>query len=254
VVTSDGDFPQVAAPNQNASGQGIALAAHLAAGASHRATRTMLGKPVVFVLDDHDALRDSLTSLLQSAGLRTRGFASPQEFLEDYDPSQPGCLVADVWMPGMNGLELLAHLHDRNIPLPIVFVSGQGDIATAVQAVRAGAVNFLEKPVCENVLLASVHQALALDRQARAAFQGQAALDERYARLSGREREVLDLLVKGHTNKAVAARLGVACKTVEFHRRNIMVKMEAASFADLLRLQHVRSKPGTKPRNSAGDG
>ncbi len=205
-----------------------------------RQSRAMLHQPTVFVVDE-EAQREACVSLLRGAGLRALAFPSAQEFLAAYDPAQPGCLVAQVSMPGMDALELQTHLREKNIDLPILFLAAKDDVPTAVQALRAGALNFLEKPAREDVLLTWVQRALEIDGEARRALKQRQSV-ERYARLTPREHEVLELMVKGHINKVIASRLKVAVKTVEFHRKNIMKKMEADNLAALLGMLGTTSK------------
>ncbi len=201
---------------------------------------------MVFVLDDHAPVRNSFVALFKSAGLESCGFATVQEFLareliaqQFLSPGEPrrcGCLVLDVELQGMNGLELQVHLRERHVNLPIVFVTGHGDIATAVQAIRGGAVDFLEKPIHHEVLLQSVRRAIARDAQARMAQHERQELLARLATLSRRQQQILDLIVEGRTNKMMAESLGVTAKTIEFHRANIMQKMQATSAAELIRM------------------
>jgi FixJ family two-component response regulator len=190
----------------------------------------------VFVVDDHPAVRDAFVAMFASAGLETRGFASGQDFLDDFRETPRSCLVLDLRLSDMSGLELQGRLLARRIDLPIVFLTGHGDIATAVRAIKAGAVDFLEKPVPHELLLRSVQRALALDRADRLAASARDEFRERLARLSPRERQVLDLLVEGNINSAMAAKLGVATKTIEFHRANVLAKLQVGSSAEAIRM------------------
>ncbi len=196
----------------------------------------MSHQPRVYVVDDNAAVRDSLTYLFKSVGLTMRGYASAEEFLTDFQPNRSGCLVLDVRMPGMSGMDLQAELRQRGSSLPIIFLSGHGDVPLAVRALQEGAVDFLEKPVQQQVLVERVRKALAADEGARRAGRERAAVAARLATLTDRQREVLDLMLAGHPNKLIAATLGVTEKTVEFHRGRIMKKMQADGLAQLLRM------------------
>jgi len=191
-------------------------------------------EPTVFVVDDDPGVCDSLRYLLKSVRLRVETFDSPAVFLERIDPARPGCLVLDVRMPGIGGLDLLAALRERACDLPVVFVSAHGSVSLAVRAMQAGATDFLEKPVDDEVLIAAVQRAVTSDLDRRAEKAAQAGTVARYAALSAREREVLGLLVDGLANKEVAARLGLSPKTVEAHRAHVIEKMGAGSLAELV--------------------
>ncbi len=190
----------------------------------------------VFLVDDDDAVRDSVSLLMRSAGLRTRQFDSASAFLEGYDRDQPGCLLLDVRMPGMSGLELQKELNKRNHTLPIVFISAHGDIPMAVEAVRRGAVDFIQKPFDDLELLSKVKQALASSEQRFAEETERLEICRRTASLTAREREVMSQVVKGKANKVIASDLGVSQRTVEIHRARVMEKMQAASLAQLVRM------------------
>ena len=187
----------------------------------------------VFVVDDDEALRDSLRLLLGSAGLASAGFASAQEFLDAY-AGEPGCLLLDVRMPGMSGLTLQDELARRRVRLPIVFMTGHGDVPIAVQAIKNGALDFIEKPYRDEALLELLRRALAVDGDQRRA---DAALDS----LTQREREVLEHLLAGRTGRATAEALGVSAKTIEFHRARIMQKLNVRTREELYRLCRVSS-------------
>lgn len=196
----------------------------------------MIVQPVVHVVDDDGAIRDALVLLLEAAGHAARAHADAASFLAVLDPAQPGCVVADVRMPGMSGLELLRHLGLSRIDLPVIIITGHADVAMAVEALKAGAADFIEKPFDEDVLLSAVER--ALDRGARA-FRERRHVDEiaaRAASLTPREREVMDLVVQGMPNKAVAVELSISARTVEIHRARVMEKMAAASLSDLVRM------------------
>lgn len=190
----------------------------------------------VFLVDDDDAVRDSVSLLMRSAGLQTREFESANAFLEGYDRDQPGCLLLDVRMPGMSGLELQKELNKRNHTLPIVFISAHGDIPMAVEAVRRGAVDFVQKPFDDEELVSTVKQALAASEQLFAEETERTEICRRTASLTAREREVMSQVVKGKANKVIASDLGVSQRTVEIHRARVMEKMRASSLAQLVRM------------------
>lgn len=197
----------------------------------------------VFVVDDDDAVRDSLRLLLKSAGLQAEATASAPEFLETYDTSRPGCLVLDVRMPGMSGLEMQHELNLRGATLPVIFITGHGDIPMAVEAMQHGAFDFLQKPFRDQDLLDRVTRALARDSENRTRLRHTDSIRERLATLSPREREVLNLVTQGKANKMVAGDLGVSQRTVEIHRAHVMQKMEAASLAELVRMMMTVAPP-----------
>ena len=196
----------------------------------------MSSEPTVFVVDDDDGVRKGLSLLLRSVGLNVEVFAGAQEFLEDCNTDRPGCLVLDVRMPGMSGLELQERLKEEHIDIPVIILTGHGDVPMAVRAVQAGAVDFIEKPFREQVLLDRIQQALTMDAQRREQRTQRTVLENRLTRLTPREREVLGLVVVGKHNKAIATELGVTVKTVEFHRSKVMDKTQAGSVAELVRL------------------
>jgi FixJ family two-component response regulator len=191
---------------------------------------------VVYVVDDDESVRRGLARVLRFAGFRVEAFASAEDFLAHYRAPAPGCLVLDVQMPGRSGLELQRLLGEGDIPLPVVFITGHGDIPMAVRAMRAGAVDFLPKPVLKDDLLAAVRRALASAAHEREGRDEVAAVRRRWESLTEREREVLALVVSGMLNKQVGRQLGVTEKTVKFHRGNVMEKMGADSLADLVRM------------------
>jgi len=190
----------------------------------------------VFVIDDDAAIREALQSLLRSVGLRVTTFASAPEFLTSRRPDAPACLVLDVRLPGLSGLDLQRELAAAEIDLPIIFITGHGDIPMTVRAMKAGAVEFLTKPFRDQDLLDAIVQALERDRAARAQRAGLAELHERYAQLTPREREVMGLVVSGLLNKQIAAELGISEITTKVHRGQVMHKMGAESVADLVRM------------------
>lgn len=192
--------------------------------------------PVVFVVDDDAAVRNSLRFLVEAAGLKTVAFASAREFLQGYDPAQPGCLVLDVRLPGMSGLELQQQLLASGIRIPVIIVTGFGDVPNAVQAMRAGAIDFIEKPYNDRLLLEKIQQALEMDSQERALQESRREVLARLSTLSAREQEVMERVVNGLANKQIAGDLGISTKTVEAHRARVMEKMRADSLAELVRL------------------
>lgn len=188
---------------------------------------------MVFVIDDNEAVRDALDMQLSAAGYAVTAFAGAEAFLAAYEPAWRGCIVADVRMPGMSGLELQHELIRRGIPLPVVIITGHADVPMAVAALKAGAIDFIEKPFREQTLIASVGE--ALKRGGKARF-GAPMASARFAALTAREREVLDLLVAGHSSKAIAALLAISPRTVDVHRAHIMEKAKVNSIAELVRL------------------
>jgi len=204
-------------------------------------------QPIVFVVDDDRAMRDSLRWLLESIGLSVRTYATATEFLDDHDPAQPGCLVLDVRMPGMSGLDLQTELVQRGAELPTIVVTGHAEVAMAVRAVKAGAIDFIEKPFSDQLLLDRVRQALEIDRQSREIRTRREEARRRLASLSAREREVLGLVAAGKANKEIAAALGLSPKTVEVHRAHVMAKMAVDSLAELIRVALLAGAIGENP-------
>jgi two-component system, LuxR family, response regulator FixJ len=191
---------------------------------------------VVFVVDDDDAVRSSLKLLLKSAGFTAATHASAAAFLAAYDPDQPGCLVLDVRMPGLNGLELQQELGRRGAVIPVIFITGHGDVPMAVEAMQHGALDFLQKPFRDQDLIDRVRDALAHDRERRARMAGRKVVEARLASLTPREQQVLALLAQGRSNKQMAAALGVSQRTIEIHRAHLMQKMQVRSVAQLVRM------------------
>ena len=192
--------------------------------------------PSVFIVDDDEAVRSSLRLLIKSVGLIPTALGSAREFLEKYDPAQPGCLVLDVRMPQMSGLELQEHLNRHGAVIPVIFITGHGDVPMAVEAMQAGAFDFLQKPFRDQDLIDRIQRALEKDRANRAVLNERSLIRERLELLTPREREVLEMVSSGKPNKIMAADLGVSQRTVEIHRARVMEKMGASSLAQLVRM------------------
>jgi two-component system, LuxR family, response regulator FixJ len=192
-------------------------------------------EPIVYIVDDDDDVRASLTWLFTSIHLKVRAFASAAEFLAAYGGG-PGCLILDVRMPGMTGIELQAELKRRGVGLPVIFITGHGDVPMAMRAVRDGAVGFFEKPFPHQEVIELVHEALRRNRDERVERWEWEDVDRRLDTLTAREREVTDLLVDGLANRQIGERLGISVRTVEVHRANIMRKTRANGLADLVRM------------------
>jgi two-component system response regulator FixJ len=200
------------------------------------------GGPEVQVVDDDPAMRDSLAFLLETAGYRARLHESAVAFLADPSRSLPGCIVTDVRMPEMTGLELVRRLKADGIDTPVIVITGHADVPLAVEAMKAGVADFIEKPFDGDQLLAAIGAALSLGEDRRRAEDERAAVAERLASLSGREREVLDGLVAGHANKVIADDLSISPRTVEVYRANVMTKMRAGSLSELVRMALVAAR------------
>jgi FixJ family two-component response regulator len=196
----------------------------------------MNAPPTVFIIDDDQAVRDAVGLLLQTAGLMVETFPSAAVFLESTAVRRPGCLVLDVRMPGMSGLDLQRQLQQQGYRIPIIFMTGHGDVPMAIRAMKAGAFDFIEKPFQGEALLARVREALQLDALERRRQIRRAAAAERMALLSPREREVLERVAAGQYNKVIAAELGISLSTVEIHRKRVMEKLQAGSLSDLIRM------------------
>ena len=193
-------------------------------------------RPTIFIVDDDAAVRDALKLLLRSVGQAVETFGSAQEFLDAYSEDRPGCLVLDIRMPGMSGLELQQKLNEKHSILPIIFITGHGDVPMAVEAMQAGAVDFIQKPFRDQDLIDRINQALEKDRANRAALGERNDIRRRLETLTPREREVLDLVVHGKANKVIAGDLKLSQRTVEIHRARVMEKMQASSLAHLVRM------------------
>ena len=192
--------------------------------------------PTVFIVDDDEAVRSSLRMLIRSVGLQARAFGLANEFLDCYDPDLPGCVVLDVRMPGMSGLEMQQELNRRGATIPVVFITGHGDVPMAVEAMQHGAFDFLQKPFRDQDLLDRVQRALERDAQTRMAITARTTIRERIQSLTPRELEVMRLVTMGKANKVIGAELGVSQRTVEIHRAHVMEKMQASSLAALVRM------------------
>jgi RNA polymerase sigma factor (sigma-70 family) len=202
--------------------------------------------PIVFVVDDDAAVRDAIKNLLESVGIRVETFVSGAEFLAKTRADAPSCLILDVRLPGMSGLEFQRELIAAGVEIPIIFITGHGDIPITVQAMKAGAVDFLTKPFREQELLDAIHKAVDRDRQRREQTADVAKLRQRYEQLTPREREVLVLVVQGLLNKQIASELGTSETTVKIHRGQVMKKMQAESLPDLVRMAEKVCIPSQK--------
>ncbi len=190
----------------------------------------------VFVVEDDEAVRDALRMLVETVGLKAKVYRTSQEFLDKYDPAEPGCLVADVRMPGMSGLELQEKLVKDKIDIPVVIITGHGDVHMAVKALKAGAIDFVQKPFRDHTLLNSILKAVVIDSRKRRNTLERSQLDARLGELTAREREVMDLLVLGKSTRDVAKDLEISSKTVDIHRRRVLEKMQVRSVVELVLL------------------
>lgn len=199
----------------------------------------MATEKTVYVVDDDEAVRRFLRGLIGSIGLGVKTYASAQEFLDDYEAGSPGCLLLDIRMPEMSGLELQAELRRREIDIPVIILTGHGDVKVAVHAMKAGAVDFVEKPFNNELLLHGIQKAVADSLHSTGTRVRRQEILQRLETLTTRERQVLGLVAAGETNKGVARRLGISEKTVEIHRAKVMEKMQAKSLAELVKMAAV---------------
>ncbi len=200
-------------------------------------------EPTVFVVDDDAAVRDSLLILLRSAGISCEEFPSAEGFLSSYSSDRPGCMILDIRMPGTDGLELQQMLIKQGMRMPIIFLTGHGDVPMAVQAIKSGALDFIEKPFREQALIDSVKRAIEQDGLWRKAQSQSQYVKDRLASLSARERQVMELLLQGKTSKMIASELGRSHKTIDVHRANILDKMHVQNVAGLARMLMDAGKP-----------
>jgi two-component system response regulator FixJ len=198
----------------------------------------MSSTPVVSVVDDDEQVRESLAALIQSMDVEVEAYASGREFLDHYNPNQPGCIVLDLRMPQLNGQEVIDELNARQINTPVIMISGHGDIPAAVAAIKSGAVDFLEKPYPGSALMDSVRRAIARDAEQRESSSEKQLLLERYETLTADERQVLELTVAGKPDKAIALKLDLSLRTIQLRRASVMRKMHAHSRAELIGLAH----------------
>ena len=207
-------------------------------------------RPTVFIVDDDNAVRKSLQTLVETIGLQVKTYSRAKDFLDEYDPLWSGCLVLDVRMPDLNGLGLQSLLLSRGMSIPIIFVSGYGDIPMAVKAIKRGAVTFLEKPFREQVLLDSIEKAIQLDLLERSRRAEKSDIEKKILTLTPREQEVMEHLMMGKPNKEIGHQLGISQKTVDFHRVNILEKMGINSVIELVLIMRGGNEWGTKASNN----
>lgn len=195
----------------------------------------MQTEPTVFIVDDDQAMRDGVSLLVKSVGLQARGFPNAQDFLDDYRGPEPGCVVLDVRMPGMSGIELHEELVKRKIGLPVIFLTGHGDVAMGVHAMKAGAVDFIEKPPYDQVLLDAIQKAITKDKEMRLHLKEHKMISDRVSSLSERERQAMEYLIEGKNDKQVAGEMHISIRGAAFHRTSILKKMQVESLVELAR-------------------
>jgi len=202
----------------------------------------MAAQPTVYIVDDDSPVREALTLLMKAEGLQTRSYASAEEFLEELTPTSKGCILLDVRMPGLSGLELQQILKKKQASMQVIIMTGYADVPMAVQAMKAGAIDFIEKPFDSDRLLNQVQICLQMCEQEQSAHLQQQVAGEKTARLTRRERQVMDMLVQGHQNRLIAEKLGISPRTVEIHRARVMEKLEAHSLSDVVRIALMASE------------
>ena len=207
----------------------------------------MNARPIVHVVDDDADVRDVIAKLVESVGLAAKAFSSAQEFLSSYDGSRPGCVVLDLRMPVMTGIEALTRFAERDIRLPVIMLTGHGDVPSAVRSLKRGAADFIEKPFNPQQLLERIQAAVADDAARAEADQHSETLELRFSALSPREKEILDLVIEGRTSKQIARHLGISDKTVDVHRTNLMRKVGVNSVAKLVKLAVTARKNSRRP-------
>ena len=207
--------------------------------------------PCVHIIEDDDAVRDSLQMMLESIGRQTKAFSNADSFLSSYHQEMAGCIVLDIRMPGMNGMELQRKLNEMNSILPIIFVTGHGDVPMAVEAMQQGAVDFVQKPYREQELLDKINTAMQLDEENRSSLQQRQLIMQRLNELTPREKDVMQLMVEGKANKVIAIDLDISQRTVEIHRARVMEKLKANSLAHLVRM-YMAIESDLKPSASEG--
>lgn len=198
-----------------------------------------MSEPTVHVVDDDDAMRDSLAFLLEATGLEARTYDSAAALLTRVSELEPGCILTDIRMPGMSGLELVRELKSQGVALPIIVMTGHADVPLAIETMKAGVVDFIEKPFDDELLLGAIRGAVSKGLEVAEHEQERSAVQERLASLSPRERDVLNGLIAGHPNKIIAFNLGISPRTVEIYRANLMTKMQARSLSDLVRMSMI---------------
>lgn len=208
---------------------------------SHYLYRVMFESQSVYIVDDDAAVRDALSILVKSVNLDVKEYSSADQFLAEYDPQHPGCLITDVYMPGIDGVALQKRLIDMGSQIPIIIMSGHGDIPLAVNMIRNGALNFIEKPFSNHQMLEHIQQALKLDNERRSMANKSDQSQKYYATLTPREKEVLEYLISGVSNKVIAARMSISPRTIETHRANVLRKMNSESVVSLVQqISYVR--------------